>query len=511
MADSKVYKAWDQSPAKSMIKCANCGAEDKHFKMFKSWRPQFMWHSPLTTAAEVMVSFHGVGPVEQAAVYQEIQAMPWKQREEMFAYKCKKICCQCELQFRLEEVQADVSGKILQEMPNYATLEAIIWEQKKDRKGENWVQRGRSHRLALQKVKEMQSGPTTRVPESRRKALVSELTQQYIQEFCGVIRRGGLFECFIKAGKRSIPNNELQAKVVIAYDQFLENPSPENLQVLEMLEDEVEQSEIYTACGGDSRLLHMVDYVNVKDTEDCFLVFDCCRAKLGDGTTCGRYMPSYYWYQPNKDRERYYCEVQWDVVVTVDPFIKKLIDKVYNNPPKEQLKHIIPPCGCGAKYVPWARGESQVVEVCISGRKPHNPSAEKWILFMADRLPAELDNEIKKVQSTGDHFIKAWAQLSDEEILSSIRKVYPRESNQIDPVRFPGVGRFPVDQWKKDGQPCLDAAGWYSLCMKLAMNDLTNLQGVFDLGKTYTERQIEAESKRARIDRDSELMPRTKF
>ena len=179
MADSKVYKAWDQSPAKSMIKCANgCGAVDKHYNMFRSWRPQFMWHSPLTTAAEEMVSFHGVGPDEQAAVYQEIQAMPWKQREEMFAYKCKKICCPCELQFRLEEVQADESGKILQETPNYATLECIIWEIKKDRKGENWVQRGRSHRLALQKFKEMQSGPTTRVPESRRKAMISELTKE---------------------------------------------------------------------------------------------------------------------------------------------------------------------------------------------------------------------------------------------------------------------------------------------------------------------------------------------
>ena len=46
------------------------------------------------------------------------------------------------------------------------------------------------------------------------------------------------------------------------------------------------------------------------------------------------------------------------------------------------------------------------------------------MLFMADRIPPELDNEIKCVQEKGDHFIKAVQELSDEEILSSIRKVY---------------------------------------------------------------------------------------
>ena len=43
---------------------------------------------------------------------------------------------------------------------------------------------------------------------------------------------------------------------------------------------------------------------------------------------------------------------------------------------------------------------------------------------MADRLPPELDDEIKCVQEKGDHFIKAVQELSDEEILSSIGKVY---------------------------------------------------------------------------------------
>ena len=43
---------------------------------------------------------------------------------------------------------------------------------------------------------------------------------------------------------------------------------------------------------------------------------------------------------------------------------------------------------------------------------------------MADRIPPELDDEIKRVQEKGDYFIKAVQGLTDDEILSSIRKVY---------------------------------------------------------------------------------------
>ena len=43
---------------------------------------------------------------------------------------------------------------------------------------------------------------------------------------------------------------------------------------------------------------------------------------------------------------------------------------------------------------------------------------------MADRIQPELDNEIKCVQEKGNHLIRAVQELSHEEILSSIGKVY---------------------------------------------------------------------------------------
>ena len=61
---------------------------------------------------------------------------------------------------------------------------------------------------------------------------------------------------------------------------------------------------------------------------------------------------------------------------------------------------------------------------------------------------------------------------------------------QINAKKLPGVARFPVDQWKEDGRPCLDTAGWYALCRKIAMKDMDNLGGIFDLAETYLEHQF---------------------
>ena len=70
----------------------------------------------------------------------------------------------------------------------------------------------------------------------------------------------------------------------------------------------------------------------------------------------------------------------------------------------------------------------------------------------------------------------------------------------IDPKRLPGVARFPVDQWKEDGRPYLDTAGWYALCRKIATKDMDNLGGIFNIGEAYMEEHLgrEFEAKRVR-------------
>ena len=61
---------------------------------------------------------------------------------------------------------------------------------------------------------------------------------------------------------------------------------------------------------------------------------------------------------------------------------------------------------------------------------------------------------------------------------------------QIDAKKLPGVARFPVDQWKEDGRPCLDTAGWYALCCKIAMKDMDNLGGIFNIGEAYEAKRV---------------------
>ena len=41
-----------------------------------------------------------------------------------------------------------------------------------------------------------------------------------------------------------------------------------------------------------------------------------------------------------------------------------------------------------------------------------------------------------------------------------------------------------MDEWIKDNRPILDAAGWIAFAMKIASKDLTNLSGIFDLGRS---------------------------
>ena len=260
-----------------------------------------------------------------------------------------------------------------------------------------------------------------------------------------------------------------------------------------LLEDKVEQSEVYTACGGDSRLLHMDDYVNVSDTRDCFAIYNCCHAKVADGVTCGIFMPPYYWDQHDKTKYKYYCGVQWETVIEVNPQIKKLLENQYGT--LENLSSIMPPCGCGAKFRPWSGGGRQIVEVCFNGRKPHAPHTERWYAFVADPLPHALQEEITRIhESGGNHdFITAWTQLSLHDAMDIIPAVYQCAGMQIDPLRLPGVARFPFALWKLHGEPYLDTAGWYALLQKVAEHDMENLQGIFDLCQRYREQHIEAD------------------
>eukprot|EP00974_Lingulodinium_polyedra_P125148 11193437-Lingulodinium_polyedra.AAC.1 len=55
---------------------------------------------------------------------------------------------------------------------------------------------------------------------------------------------------------------------------------------------------------------------------------------------------------------------------------------------------------------------------------------------------------------------------------------------------LPRIAKYPVDAGEEPGAPCLTTKSWAKLCMKVAENDLTNLENVFEVAKTLSEMKI---------------------
>ena len=68
-----------------------------------------------------------------------------------------------------------------------------------------------------------------------------------------------------------------------------------------------------------------------------------------------------------------------------DPMLKKWVETMAQ---KYGNLQSWPKLGCDSWFTPWAKGMSMVVAVkCANG---------EWEAFAADRLPAELDDQIKR-------------------------------------------------------------------------------------------------------------------
>ena len=118
---------------------------------------------------------------------------------------------------------------------------------------------------------------------------------------------------------------------------------------------------------------------------------------------------------------------------------------------------------------------------------------DTWWSFMADRLPDALDDAIKGNQLK---FMEAQKLLTAEEIKDQLPVVFP-STHVMDKDVFPGVSRFPIDEWKKAGEPCLSVSGWAALAMKIAEKDLDNLDQVFTVAKRFHKEHEKAPSQAA--------------
>ena len=92
-------------------------------------------------------------------------------------------------------------------------------------------------------------------------------------------------------------------------------------------------------------------------------------------------------------------------------------------------------------------------------------------------MPEELDDAINKVH---DQYYLTQHNLAAQELLGVLPVSFPMTHNLPE---FPGIAKYPIDEWEAIGAPYLSVKSWAKLAMNVAKNDMTNLKGVFDVAQ----------------------------
>eukprot|EP00974_Lingulodinium_polyedra_P060849 5867212-Lingulodinium_polyedra.AAC.1 len=58
----------------------------------------------------------------------------------------------------------------------------------------------------------------------------------------------------------------------------------------------------------------------------------------------------------------------------------------------------------------------------------------------------------------------------------------------VDP-EFPCIAQYPADAWEEAGTPTMTTKGWAKVCLKVAEKDMNNLQNVFDVAESLSEKR----------------------
>ena len=102
-------------------------------------------------------------------------------------------------------------------------------------------------------------------------------------------------------------------------------------------------------------------------------------------------------------------------------------------------------------------GASKLVELTIN---------ESTHATLAERMPAQLDDDIKKMQFA---FHKACGRTTAQQIMEAIPLCLPK-ANLCLGCPIPGVSKFDFVTWNKERCPTMLRAGWIALIKIIAMN-----------------------------------------
>ena len=278
----------------------------------------------------------------------------------------------------------------------------------------------------------------------------------------------------LEAGRWRAKSVEVFNRLEEANARWMESDSAEDYDRLEALEYEYEKAQVYSTAS-EHGLDQRVKYLKVSESGgnicDGWRNFYCCRAG-GAGNNCGLAFPSKLWFQkdrktscdPSKRRMpgnwKFMCFVAWEYLqeeAVDDPEGAAFV--LY----KEMLERFgrvgrFPHVGCGANYVPWAKGPSVVCEVLIGNT---------WEAFLADHTPAILTDLLERVSYLA--LSRAVERLNPQLMFKAIPMTMPMtrwtyyENKEVEVV-----ARFPIDAWVTAGHPSFTTQRWGMICMAIA-------------------------------------------
>ena len=394
----------------------------------------------------------------------------------------RRVCPDCVLKDRIKQ-WAQRPDYLRQENPDWATPQGVKRDMRMQNKGRLWNQAGKHIQAAKTELK---SGNNLEgnLNRNKRKQEIIKRSHLLAQALLDSLNSGNLLEAFRIAGARMVEDSEVGQTYVEAYNRAMLDESDEEAQnCLDNAETEMAMTTNYQACieygAQQTKMLKALDFIDAYG--EGLRLYNVCRAKTkydlkkDKMCSCGLAFPAKLWTKKFPERPwswKFVCKVDWQQLIKAqlelpdDEQLRSWVEDMHKEYGEEENW---PKIGCGSNFVPYAKGFSMVTEIkCPDGQ---------WTAFSSDRLPPQLDDEIKKVQAA---FYLAGRKLNAEELKDIIPVSFPM-TNKL--KGFPFIAYYPIEEWDEAQLPCFSATSWCKLAMMTAEKDMTNLHQCFEVAR----------------------------
>jgi hypothetical protein len=472
-------------------RCGLCRTEERYFKLYCSERPQHL-------RVDAEGGTHNL-----------------------------RICKQCEQKVR-EDEWAEWTPAQRAENPKYTEMDTVNKAHKRQCKGERWYQAGlamkgardeineeiRRDRIELNKMQvddsvscDWEVVSTTSMATASRKDKKAAILSKSKSLAFGLIE--SLMKCdmlmngFSSAGDRMRKTADAMETVIereVAWERSeIDGAKEEIADHWETAAERVADHTTYQTASehGDNQttFLKALDFADEVGPD--IRIYNVCTQQDCVYGKCGLAFPSKLWWQKGvgtrfeelkgsdysgafttSKKWSFKCLCEWGY----------LAEEAHQKPESEAGKWFRelskeygddfnrwPSIGCKQGFRPFANGASCVMELKIGN---------EWQAFVSERLPPALDDEIKGRNYLA--FQKACSAMTPQDIYEALPMCFPMTHQlTVNGKIFRGVARYPLLEWEEMGKPVMTQKSWAKFCMKVALNDMTNLDSLFQAAEKF--------------------------